>query len=162
MAQQINFTVPGAPRGKGRARSSARIIPGKGGKPMAITRHYTPAETEAYESLIRLAASKAMEGLLPFTGPIRMDLAIICPVPASWSNARRLRALAGQIAPTTKPDADNVEKAVKDGINGVVYRDDVQVVQDSKSKRYGEVPGVRVTVTEIEGLEPAQGVKRNA
>lgn len=162
MAQQIKFTVPGVPQGKGRARSSARIIPGKGGKPMAITRHYTPEKTVAYESLIRYAAAQAMEGRPPFTGPIRMEIDIVCPVPASWSKVRQRRALAGEIMPTVKPDGDNVEKAVKDGINGVVYRDDVQVVRDIKGKNYGEVPGVHVIITEMQGVEPAQGVKRNA
>lgn len=71
-------------------------------------------------------------------------------------------ALAGEIMLTTKPDADNVEKAIKDGINGVAYRDDVQVIQDCKSKLYGTVPAVHVAITELQGAEPAQGVKRNA
>ncbi|MEI2416196.1 RusA family crossover junction endodeoxyribonuclease [Orrella sp. JC864] len=156
MANQIVFTVPGAPKGKGRAKSTARIVT-KGGKPLAITRHYTPQETAAYMSLVRLAAAQAMAGRPPYTGPIQMHIQIVCPVPASWSLTRRRRALAGEIMPTVKPDSDNVEKAVKDGMNGVVYRDDVQVVDDSKSKRYGEVAGVTVTLTEMEGVERAQG-----
>ncbi|WP_268602553.1 RusA family crossover junction endodeoxyribonuclease, partial [Escherichia coli] len=65
-------------------------------------------------------------------------------------------------APTVKPDSDNVEKAIKDGCNGVVYRDDVQVVDDGKTKVYGAELGVTVEVTFLDHLEPAQGVKRAA
>lgn len=160
MPQQIVFTVPGVPRGKGRARSSSRIgRDAKTGAPRVLTRHYTPEATVAYESLVKLAAALAMKGRPTYTGPIRIDLEIVMPIPASWSKVRQVRAAAGEIAPTTKPDADNVEKAVKDGLNGVVYRDDVQVVADSKRKVYGLVPGVTVVVTVLRGIEPAQGVK---
>lgn len=53
-----------------------------------------------------------------------------------------------------------MEKAVKDGLNGVVYRDDVQVVADCKRKVYGRVPGVTVVVTALH-IESAQGVKKH-
>ncbi|MBZ0073637.1 RusA family crossover junction endodeoxyribonuclease [Bordetella hinzii] len=163
MTATIVFTIPGAPQGKGRAKSSSRIgRDPRTGAPRVFTRHYTPEKTASYESLVKLAAAQAMAGREPYTGPIRMDLDIVLPIPASWSGVRQRRAAAGEIAPTTKPDSDNVEKAVKDGINGIVYRDDVQVVQDSKRKVYGAVPGVTVRVTVLEGMEPAQGVKKNA
>ena len=71
-------------------------------------------------------------------------------------------ALEGEIYPTTKPDKDNVIKAVYDGINGIVWKDDVQVVDGCQRKRYGEVPGVKVRIVPLEG-EPAQGARaRNA
>ncbi|MBQ2647901.1 MULTISPECIES: RusA family crossover junction endodeoxyribonuclease [Achromobacter] len=162
MPIQIVFTVPGTPRGKGRAKSSSRIgRDPRTGAPRVFTRHYTPEETAAYESLVKLAAAKAMSGREPYTGAIRMDLDIVLPIPASWSGVRQRRAAAGEIAPTVKPDSDNVEKAVKDGINGVVYRDDTQVVQDSKRKVYGLTPRVTVVVTVLD-IEPAQGVKKHA
>lgn len=161
--EPIVFTVPGVPKGKGRAKSSSRIgRDPRTGAARVFTRHYTPEATAAYESLVKLAAAKAMGGREAYTGPIRLELAIVLPIPQSWSGVRQRRAAAGLIAPTVKPDSDNVEKAIKDGLNGVVYRDDVQVVQDSKSKVYGAVPGVKVVVTFLEGIEPAQGVKKHA
>lgn len=160
MSDHIIFHVPGAPRGKGRARSSSRIGRDKSGKARAFTRHYTPEETVAYESLARLAAAKAMAGREPYTGAIRMRLHIVMPVPRSWSGVRQQRALDKLIAPTVKPDGDNVEKAIKDACNGVVYRDDVQVVDDSKIRVYGAELGVTVEVTFLDHLEPAQGWRR--
>lgn len=162
MSNQITFTVPGVPQGKGRAKSSSRIgRDARTGATRVFTRHYTPEATVAYESLVKLVAAQAMAGREAYTGPIRMELDIILPIPQSWSGVRQRRAAAGEIAPTVKPDADNVEKAIKDGCNGVAYRDDAQVVQASKRKIYGLVPGVAVVLTVL-GMEPAQGVKKNA
>ena len=76
----------------------------------------------------------------------RVELEIRCPVPASWSQKKQRQALLGEIYPTTKPDVDNVEKAVFDAINGVVWRDDVVVVDVVKRKRYSAHPGLSVTV----------------
>jgi Holliday junction resolvase RusA-like endonuclease len=72
-------------------------------------------------------------------------------VAQSWSKKKSAAALAGTVMPTKKPDADNVLKAICDGINGIVFRDDVQVVNVSLSKRFSETPGVQVRVVPLEG-----------
>ena len=55
----------------------------------------------------------------------------------------------GCIYPTKKPDADNIAKIVLDALNGVAYTDDTQVINLSVQKRYGEVPEVKVEITEV-------------
>lgn len=114
------------------------------------SRMFTPAATVAYEGLIALAAQQAMAGRTLLTGPVFVHMEITIPVPASWSQKRRAMALAGQIHPTTKPDTDNVIKAIFDGVNGVVWVDDVQVVELLARKAYGEIPMVKVAVQPIE------------
>jgi len=131
----VTFTVPGAPQGKGRARST---ITG---------RHYTPAKTVAYESLVAIAAHQAMAGALPITGACLVEMEAIYAVPASASKKVRAASLSGLLRPTKKPDGDNVIKAICDGMNGVVWKDDVQAVDIRLVKRYGEAPGVRVRVS---------------
>ena len=143
----LTFTVPGAPVGKGRPRATAI-----GGR----ARLYTPAKTAAYEGLVALAAREAMAGRPLFGGPLRMRLEIACAVPASWSGRKRAQALEGLIRPTTKPDASNVLKACEDGCNGVVYRDDVQIVEGSFSKYYAETPAVYVAVWPIVSTNEAR------
>lgn len=138
----IAFTVPGEPQGKGRGRI-IRI----GGR-SAIK---TPEKTVAYEGLIAHAAQQAMAGTPMLTCPCGVEVSITVGVPASWSQKKRAAALAGEVLPTKKPDADNVVKAVMDGINGVVWRDDVQAVDLSVRKRYGATPGVLVRVTPCAG-----------
>ena len=134
----IEFTIPGEPQGKGRARVGTI-----GGH----ARMFTPAKTVAYEGLIAHAAALAMAGRPPLSEPVRLDVDIVCTVPASWSAKKRTQALAGAIRPAKKPDADNVVKAVCDGMNGVVWVDDVQAVEGGWRKVYGPTPGVSVRVT---------------
>jgi len=142
----LTFTVPGAPIGKGRPRVTTR-----GGKFASM---YTPEKTVNYEGLVAHSAKVAMAGAPLIDGPASVRMEIVCKIPSSWSQKKRSAAIAGQVHPTTKPDIDNVEKAIFDGLNGVVWRDDVQVVEVAKRKRYGDTPGVKVTIIPIGVLVP--------
>lgn len=140
MTEVITFTIPGEPQGKGRPRA---FRAGRG------VRMYTPAKTEAYEQAVASAGRQAMAGRAPMAGPLAVDLVAVLGVPASWSKKRRAAALEGLELPAKKPDADNVAKAIADGLNGIAYGDDAQVIELRVRKRYGEVPGVLV---EIRGI----------
>lgn len=137
----VIFTVPGKPVGKGRPRAARR---GKG-----ITL-YTPEKTATYESTIALVASQAMAGCPLITGPVGVVMRMTLPIPMSWSKRKKAHALDGIVMPTTKPDMDNVVKAIFDAINGVVWNDDVQVVDLHVIKRYGVTPCVGVIVSPME------------
>lgn len=141
----IRFTVPGAPVGKGRPKVASR-----GGR---FAQLYTPEKTANYEGLVAHAGHVAMNGRDLIAGAVSVQLDIRLPVPASWSKRKQNEALDGQLLPTKKPDIDNVEKAIFDGLNGVVWNDDVQVVEVSKRKRYSAVPGVQVVIREVKGGE---------
>ena len=145
MITNIAFVVPGEPQGKGRARVGTI-----GGH----ARMFTPAKTVAYEGLIAHAAALAMRGANPLQGDCRLEVDIVCTVPASWSGKKRAQALAGLIRPAKKPDSDNVIKAVCDDMNGVVWRDDVQAVEGSWRKVYGATPGVHVRVAALDAASP--------
>ena len=136
----ITFTVPGVPQGKGRPRVGT--ISGR-------ARVFTPAKTVAYENLIAHAAQQAMAGRPLIDGPVSCAIAIDAPIPASWSKRKQAAALAGELMPTTKPDLDNVVKAIFDGLNNVLWRDDVLVVDLAVRKRYSATPCVRVEVRSL-------------
>lgn len=131
----LYFAVPGQPQGKGRPRI---------GKVGQHARMFTPKKTVAYEGLIALAAQQAMGDSPILEGPLCCEMFIDCQVPESWSRKKREAALAGTVMPATKPDTDNVVKAVFDGCNGVAFKDDVQVVDLRVRKRYAATPGLRV------------------
>ncbi len=150
----VKVFVPGIPQGKGRART--RVVTA-GGRTFAT--HYTPAKTQAYEGMIAAAAATVMNGAPPMQCPVLLEFKAILPVPQSWPAWKTQAALRGEVVPTTKPDMDNVEKAILDGFNEVVWRDDVQVVDVNKSKRYGPTPGVWVIVTPL-ALMAAQEKRR--
>ena len=84
-------------------------------------RVYTPARTRAYEQLAAQAARAAIMaqgGEWPATGEIALELV--------FYRATRRRV-----------DLDNLEKALKDALNGVVYQDDSQVTLCLKRKVLG-------------------------
>lgn len=131
----IVFEVPGVAQGKGRPKFT-RNGP--------FVRAYTDKKTVSYENLVKVYASNAMWGRPPMTGPVRMAIQIKVVPPASWSKKKRELALSGQNPPTSKPDIDNVIKAIFDAMNGVVFVDDKQVFDVHVTKHYAETPEVRV------------------
>ena len=149
MTRKIEFFVPGIPVGKGRPRAARR------GAGVVM---FTPEKTADYEALVAATAAAALPGnslahqLLD--GPLEAALEMRFPVPASWSKAKRARALAGAEWHTSKPDADNVAKAILDACNGVVFRDDAQVVTLIAAKAFSEEPGVRVVIREVQNERP--------
>jgi len=131
LASPVVVTIPGAPVGKGRPRFARRGN---------FVHTFTPEKTANYESLVRLAAQEAMQGRAPMDCALDVALDLIVTPPASWSNKKHMAAIAGQIAPTTKPDLDNTAKGIFDACNGVVWLDDKQIVDARISKRYGMKP----------------------
>ena len=52
----------------------------------------------------------------PWTGPMAGSVISIVVPPASWSHAKRARALLGELRPTSAPDADNISKGIWDAL----------------------------------------------
>lgn len=139
----IRIVIPGVPVGKARARSNILMKNGKpvigaGGRP--IMTHHTPEKTANYEALIKYAGQQAMGGRALLTEAVAIELDLFIAPPASWSQKKRRDAIEDRIRPTTKPDADNVLKAIADGLNGVVWADDKQMTDVVIRKRYAQTP----------------------
>jgi Holliday junction resolvase RusA-like endonuclease len=115
----ISFQIPGEPLAFARA--------GKQGK-----RHFTPAPQAQFMGVVKMFAQRALEGQPPATGPLRMTIRADYLPPASWPQKKREKALWK----TSKPDADNLAKIVKDALNKVVYLDDAQIAELTVQKRY--------------------------
>jgi Holliday junction resolvase RusA-like endonuclease len=143
----IQFTVSGQPIAKGRPRF--RIVKPKDGPDFVST--YTPAETVAYEARISKAAKVAMGGRFPSSAPIEIMIELRMQIPVSWTKKKRLAASLGQVWATKKPDAGNVQKAIEDAMNGIVYVDDSQIVTLTVRKIYHAEPCMIVAVRELEG-----------
>lgn len=137
----ITFTVPGEPVAKGRPRATT-----VGGH----ARMYTPAKTAQYEQLVAVYAAAAMKNAPLLKHPVRLHLGIYCKVPGSWSKKRRAAALGGMERPAKKPDLSNILKSIEDGMNGIVWVDDSQIVELVCSKHYALEPYVSVSVTSPE------------
>jgi len=133
----VAFRIPFTPVAKQRARS---VYANQGVK------HYTPDETAAWERTVAMLAKGAMQGLPPIQGPLEVCLEFVLVPPPSWAKWRRAAACQGFLAPTVKPDLDNLVKAIMDGLNEVAWVDDCQVVRQVVGKAYGSEPGVHVHV----------------
>lgn len=136
----LSLTIPGPPVGKGRAkfRRTGNFV-----------QTYTPAKTRRYEDLIKSRAFDAMAGRPPVTCAVALEVVAFVGIPQSFSKAKRAAALAGDLKPVTKPDIDNYLKAVLDGMNGVVFRDDNQVTDTTVRKRYSLTPRLEIMVSDM-------------
>ena len=137
---QIHFQVEGDPKGKGRPRFT------RAGK---FTRVYTDKQTLDYETLIKSFATEAMGSTDPLETPVSVFLYIRHAVPQSYSKKRTKACLSGLEQPCKKPDIDNIAKTFLDGMNGVVFKDDTQVIDLHVKKVYSAVPGCDVMVMEV-------------
>jgi Holliday junction resolvase RusA-like endonuclease len=117
----LRFTVPGPPRGKGRPRFQ-RLRVG--------VRTFTDDQTAAYENLVALAARRAHGREKALAGPVAVHLVF---------RLQRPKRKTASDFPATRPDLDNLIKAVLDGLNqSGVWTDDAQVVRLVSSKGYGD------------------------
>ena len=135
--ESLTITLAGPPRGKGRPRFSRNT-----------GFAYTPEGTRSYEGALRHEAAHVMAGRRPTDGPLAVSIVAIFAIPKSWSRKMRAAALAGDVWPTKTPDVDNLMKTI-DAMNGIVWRDDKQVVDARVMKVYGDRPRLEIVITPI-------------
>ena len=118
--------------------AKARPVFGKG-------KVFTPERTREYEETVREFAEAAMEG----RPPVEFGVTVRCHFQFKSKNGGWR---------TSKPDLDNLIKAVTDGMNGIVYKDDSQIVAIGAGKANGDANEVEVEVLATPDF-PRQGVK---
>lgn len=139
---RVSLVIDGVPVPKGRHKHGMR-----GGR--VVT--WTPQKTVDYEAVVATAAKSVMAGRSPLEGPLWAKLQVFMPIPKSTSKKKRAEMLAGRIRPAKKPDFDNYAKAICDGMNAIVYRDDAQIVGASITKFYSDRPRVEVHIGNVDG-----------
>lgn len=82
---------------------------------------YTDAKTKAFEQAIRAAATDALGSIDPVTQPVRLTCIARKRRPISLC---RKSYPEGHLVRTTRPDGDNIFKAVLDALDGLIYEDD--------------------------------------
>ncbi len=137
----VTIRLPGPPRGKGRPRF-ARVG--------QFVRTFTDEKTMSYEERLSEAGATCMKATPPRLGALSVRIEAAFPIPESWSKKKRSAALAGDLMPTGKPDFDNISKIVGDALNGIVWKDDSQIINASFRKFYAEHPGLIVSVWDWE------------
>ncbi len=124
-----------------------------------FVRTYTPPETKNAEKKIASVCKSAMDVCFVgvFNGSVKLDVEAGYPIPKSTSKRLKQQMLDDEVRPTVKPDADNVLKLVADALNGVMYKDDNQIVMMSFEKRYTDTkPYLRISVSDEVRTAPDQ------
>ncbi len=134
-----HFVLPIVPRAQKRDR-----IASIGGH----ARSYKCAEQSHYEAKIRaLLAGDAPDK--PIEGAVKVKMWCLLPIPASWSKKKRVEAIIDNIQAISKPDIDNAVKNIFDCMNGLIWKDDKQVVELWVKKTYSIDPRWDITVEEV-------------
>ena len=135
---EIKLIVYGDSVAQGRPKAT-----GQGGH----IRVYDPVKSRNYKEVVRTEALKLrLEKLL--CGELEVTVNIYRSVPKSFSKKNNAMALREDIRPITKPDVSNIVKGIEDALNGILWRDDSQIVDLHVSKFYSEIPRVEVFITE--------------
>ena len=132
----MRIFIPGEPVAQPRPKVSTR-----GGFARAYVDKKHPIH--AYKEAIRLAYVNAGGGILK--GPIRVNIDCWFARPKGHSIKRSMASEPK----VTKPDADNLGKAILDALNGIAYEDDSQVYSLAVRKWYVGVGGTAGTWLEV-------------
>lgn len=134
----ISFFVTGEPRGQPRPRAFARKIGST-----FVARVYDARTAEGWKSQIADAA-KPFLPITPLTGPLRIDVTFYFPRPKSHFRTGKHCEDLRSDAPTwhtSRPDRDNLDKAVLDCLQTIgMISDDANVVCGTLEKRYVNPP----------------------
>lgn len=66
--------------------------------------------------------------------------------PKSYSKSKLKQVIDGRLMYTKKPDIDNLVKGVMDAMNGLVYKDDNQVISINAIKKYSTMNYINIKV----------------
>ena len=130
----LQFVVTGVPVQKGSMR--AFVIKGPTGPRANVVADNSP-QLKSWQHGVGDAARRA--GAQVLEGPIEVRVLFRFLPPASDKKRK---------AHTVKPDLDKLVRAVLDGLTGVAFRDDAQVVRLLAGKEYAATAEAHVTVSE--------------
>jgi len=146
---RVVFTVPAIPVAQPRQRHRAFVAGGH-----VRTQNFTPARhpVQAFKATVRLAASQAHIGA-PLEGPLALVATFVFPRPGRlcWKKRPMPRCWHH-----SKPDTENVLKALQDALTGLLWKDDAQIAEVRCSKVYAagdEQPAVSVRVEQLPELD---------
>ena len=97
---------------------------------------YTPNETKRFETLV--GWNYKLSGYERYEKAVKLEIDFYVKKPIKCKRKY----------PTIKPDIDNQIKSILDGLNGIAYHDDKQVVDIKASKFYADEDYVKIRIEE--------------
>lgn len=141
MSKRFVFEVLGIPVAQGRPRFIRQ------GDNAVVVKD--PEKSKSWKESVRWQAIEHMKGETPILdGAIKVAMWFIFPRPKSLQKKIRHHS--------RRPDIDNCLKGVLDSLKGICWRDDSQVNVLYMHKMYGETPGVKIEIEQIQETEEAE------
>jgi Holliday junction resolvase RusA-like endonuclease len=142
----VEFTVLGRPQPAG----SKRAFRTKTGRTIVTDDN---KRARPWKSQVAAEAAAVADGSL-LSGPLELEVVFWFARPkghyGTGRNADRVRPSAPAF-PAVRPDATKCIRAVEDALNGVLWRDDAQVVVQHVEKRFGHPERAEVAIRRLEG-----------
>ena len=141
--------VVGLPKGQPRPRAFAMKTKGGG----YTARVFDAGTAEGWKSQIAMTWKGVVPKMPTITEPVALFLTFYMPRPKAHSTKKGLRPDAPRWC-ATKPDADNLAKAVMDCLSTIsVWQDDDQVVVLQSEKKYADNGETGVEIILCEPVE---------
>ena len=139
----IDFCILGNPVAQGRPKFARR------GR---FVTTYDPPKSKSFKETVKWQAIESGANKELLEGPLEVTLVFSMQRPKGHHGKKGLRPSAPKYH-TVKPDIDNLTKGVIDGLEGICFARDQQIVSMDLTKEYakeGSSPKVRVIIKQIE------------
>lgn len=100
--------------------------------------HSYDSQKEAKKTALKCVQRQIPDGFQIFDEPLEMLIEFHMPIPQSLSQKKKLQLQ--EVPHDKKPDLSNLIKFVEDTFNGIIYKDDSQIVNIHASKLYSSEP----------------------
>ena len=108
------------------------------------TKKYTQFRNDLREELNKLTFNKIGAGI-----PIKFTVTFNMGFPKSYSKKKRIELLENNHH-VIRPDLDNLIKGLLDGLNGIAFEDDSQIIELNIKKQWSIVPSIKFKYVSIE------------
>ena len=157
--EAINFFVPGMAKTSGSKRSFYNKKTGK-----TIITADNPKQKD-WQAAVSLFAKQEIGEQAPWPGPLAATMIFVRARPKGHFGTGRnegvLKSWAVKKHPTGKPDVLKLGRAVEDAMNGIVFIDDSQIVIEQLEKRYGDMPGVFISIKKVKQSSTEKACREN-
>ena len=142
-ATRIQFFVPGIPAPGGSKKYMGTYL--KGGKriPLIVD---DAKHNASWRDIVAWTARREYRGV-PLRGALQVSMEFIMPRPRSHYGKNVLKANAPGLH-TVRPDLTKLVRSTEDALKGITWTDDSIIWDQHNTKHYGEIPGVKITITQ--------------
>lgn len=119
----------------------------------ASGRRYQPKDVINYKNTLQsVIISQLPPNFEPFQKGLEVTYEFVYPYPSTMPKRFKEAMIKehGLIFRSKKQDLDNLQKAINDAMNGLVFKDDSLICRVLCTKYYSDKPGTHIIINEIE------------